>query len=141
VGSIRLDSWNWGVSNSNSGLTGKGSSRPSYQDFAFTANVGRHSSELFLAVVEGRGLANAVLTVLSDGAELLKVTFTDVFISGYKIDESGKIGLGLADAAVTLSIAEPASTDLAKPVESVAFTFRRVDFQGGGGNTTTATVS
>jgi type VI protein secretion system component Hcp len=136
--SIQLDSWSWGVASNGSFRSGGGAGRPSYQDFAFTANVGTHSPGLFLAAAQSRDLGNAVVTILNDGAAVLIIRFTEVFVASYKIDESGKIGIGLADAAVTLNIAEPSSTDLAKPVESVALTFRTAELQAGGSSSFTS---
>ena len=63
-------------------------------DFSFTTPVTRASPRLFLALVEHRRLKTALLTVRRSGAQqqdFLKVTMSDVQISGWKQDAGAEL--------------------------------------------------
>ncbi len=125
-GEIRLESFSWGVSNSISGTTtggGAGAGKASFQDFSFSALAGKQSPQLFGAAVEGRHINNAILTV-GDKVEPLKITFSDVFISNYKLDEGSLFSQKCAEGGVP-------AVQLGAPMESVSFNFLKIDFQVG----------
>ena len=76
------------------------------QDFSFTTPVTRASPKLFLALVERRRLKTALLTVRRAGAQqqdFIKVTMSDVQVSGWKQDSDGEL-----------------------PMDAVAMNFRKV---------------
>jgi type VI secretion system secreted protein Hcp len=88
-GEIDVDTYSWGAANpvGHTGTgTGAGSGRVTFQDFSFTAPVSKASPKLFLACASGQHVRSAVLTVRKSGAQqqdFLKVTMTDVTVSGY----------------------------------------------------------
>lgn len=120
---IRLESFSWGVSNSGSVGTGggSGSGKASFQDFAFTAQVGKQSPQLFETAATGKILRQAILMV-TDRAEPLKITFKDLLITNYKLDE----GSNSSNEGALQSVR------LGAPIESVSFAFTSVEFEAGG---------
>jgi len=114
---IPLESFSWGVSNSASGAAGGGrGERVMFQDFSFTALMGKQSPQLFEWAAAGRRITEAILAVtrgVSDkSSELLQIQFNQIVISSYKLDEGGL----------------PA-VQLGAPMENVSFNFESLTFK------------
>ena len=88
---IEVLSWSFGASQpATSTGGGGGTGKVQFQDFHFTSNVSKSSSELFLACAEGRHFPTAVFTAKNDkGQPYLEVKLTDVLISSYSTSGSG----------------------------------------------------
>jgi len=129
-GEIRLESFSWGVSNAASSTTGTGggAGKASFQDFSFAALVGVQSPKLFEAVATGKHINNAMLTV-NDKIEPLVIRFSDVFISGYKLDEGSLFTQKCGEGSIP-------AIQLGAPMESVSFNFAKIEFQAGGNTAT-----
>jgi type VI protein secretion system component Hcp len=130
-GELQLESFSWGVSNPNSagsGATGGSGGRVTFQDFSFTTAAGRHSPKLFEAVATGQRVTTAILTI-TDKTEPLAVRFTDVFISGYKLDEGALFSQKLLQGDLP-------AVQLGAPLENVTFNFAKIEFSVGGNTTT-----
>lgn len=123
-GTIQLQSFSWGVSNPNSVATsggGAGAGKASFQDFSFTAAVGKQSPQLFRSAVEGTHIGSGTLTI-ADKLEPITIKFSEVFISSYKLDEG----------AIKLSEGVVPAVQLGAPTEAVSFNFASVEFQARG---------
>jgi type VI protein secretion system component Hcp len=127
---IRLQSFSWGVSNSSSATSGSGagSGKASFQDFSFTAAVGKQSPLLFKSAVEGVHIGSGTLTI-NDKVEPITIKFTEVFISSYKLDEGA---IKLSEGAIKLSEGFVPAVQLGAPMEAVSFNFASVEFQARG---------
>ena len=89
AGTIEIDSFSWGVTNSgtHSAGTGGGSGKASFQDLHFTMGVNKSSPLLMLACAEGKHIPKAVLFVRKQGGdqqEFYTITLKDVLISSYQ---------------------------------------------------------
>lgn len=91
---IDVLSWSWGLSQSGtmhiSG--GGGAGKVSVQDLSFTKYVDKSSTNLMLACCNGKHYPEALLTVRKAGenpVEYIKVTMTDVLITGVSTGGSG----------------------------------------------------
>src|ERR1051325_12004383 len=85
-GEIPLESFSWGISSSISSATGgAGAGKVVFSDFSFTSRIGQQSPDLFTHAAQGTNFRSADLTI-NDGNRMAKVSFFDVFISGYKQD-------------------------------------------------------
>src|SRR6266540_6308863 len=89
---IEIESFSFGVtqfSNIGSATGGAGAGKVSLQDIHFSAPVNVASPKLFLACATGEHFKKAVLTCRKAGGDqaidFLKITFTDVLISGYAL--------------------------------------------------------
>lgn len=129
-GAITLESFSWGVSNSSSPATGgAGSGKASFQDFSFRSIAGSESADLLLACASGQHIRSGQLTVSDKNTPLITITFSDVFISSYKIDQMTlKLDTG----------AEP-SPPLAPPMGNVSFNFAKFVFQTNGSTSSGST--
>jgi type VI secretion system secreted protein Hcp len=130
-GAITLESFSWGVSNSSSSTTGgTASGKASFQDFSFRSVAGSESADLLLACASGQHIASGQLTISNKNTPLITITFSDVFISSYKIDQM----------TLKLDTGAQASPPLAPPMGHVSFNFQKFLFQTNGssssGNTT-----
>ena len=94
-GEIEIESFSWGASDPGTAAgSGASTGRVTMQDFSFTTPVTRASPKLFLALVEHRRLKTALLTVRRAGAQqqdFLKVTMSEVQISGWKQDSGAEV--------------------------------------------------
>src|ERR1051326_1550620 len=87
-GTITLESFSWGVSNSSSAATGgAGSGTASFQDFSFSTVAGTESADLLLACASGQHIASGQLSIMEKASPLITITFSDVIILSYKIDQ------------------------------------------------------
>jgi type VI secretion system secreted protein Hcp len=91
---ISLESFSWGESNSGTASHGggMGAGKVSMQDFNFVMQINKASPKLFLACAQGNHIKQAILTCRKAGKdqqEYMKVTFTDVLVSGYQTGGSG----------------------------------------------------
>ncbi|HWZ57230.1 MAG TPA: type VI secretion system tube protein Hcp [Verrucomicrobiae bacterium] len=122
---IQLESFNFGVSNSGSigSGSGAGAGKPSFQDFSFAAAVSQESPKLFEAAANGQHIPTATLTV-TDKVQVMMVTFTDVLISSYKLDEGSLFSHKFAEGDLP-------AVQLGAPMESVSFNFGELKFQIG----------
>jgi type VI secretion system secreted protein Hcp len=89
-GEIDLDSWSWGESQGGtmSAGGGGGAGKVQMQDFHFTMKVNKASPKLIGACATGEHIKKSVLTCRKAGKEqqeFLKITFTDLLISDYRI--------------------------------------------------------
>jgi type VI protein secretion system component Hcp len=123
-GAITLESFSWGVSNTSSLATGgAGAGKAVYQDFSFTSRLGSEAPDLFLATVEGKRIRSGQLTV-SDKEPVLVITFSDLIISSYKLDE-GRLNYKLGE----LGDGSVRPAPLGAPVASVSFNFAKFIIQ------------
>lgn len=125
---IRLESFSWGVSNSatiGSQTGGAGAGKASFQDFSFTARAGEQSPLLFERAITGEARGNATLRV-TDKVQPIVITFSEVLISSYKLDE-GALNQDGGDGGCRLP-----AVQLGAPVESVSFNFIKFEFNVGG---------
>lgn len=122
---IQLESFNFGVSNSGSigSGSGAGAGKASFQDFSFASVVSQESPKLFEAAVNGQHIPTAILTV-TDKVQVMMVTFTDVLISSYKLDEGALFSHKLAEGDLP-------AVQLGAPMESVSFNFGELKLQIG----------
>jgi type VI secretion system secreted protein Hcp len=93
-GSIELDSWSWGATQSGSHASGSGggAGKVNMHDFHGVMKVNKASPKMMLACATGEHLKKAVLTCRKAGKEqqeYLKITFTDLLVSSYQTGISG----------------------------------------------------
>jgi type VI secretion system secreted protein Hcp len=87
---IELVSFSWGATQTarGSGGGGGGAGKAQIKQFEFLMRVNKASPQLFLAVVSGRHLKEASLSVTRGAAKAafdwLKIKFTDVLITSYE---------------------------------------------------------
>jgi type VI secretion system secreted protein Hcp len=94
-GSIDIESWSWGASQtgSHSAGGGGGAGKVHMQDFHFVMKHNKSSPKLMLACATGQHLPKAVLICRKAGKEqqeFLKVTMTELLVSSYQTGGSGK---------------------------------------------------
>jgi type VI secretion system secreted protein Hcp len=119
-GSITLESFSWGVSNSISSATGgAGSGKASFQDLSFKSAAGSEAPDLFTACATGKHIPSGQLTISDKHTPLLTITFSDVFISTYKIDQM----------TIKLTNADAPNAQLTAPMNNVSFNFLKYVFQ------------
>jgi type VI secretion system secreted protein Hcp len=95
-GSIELDSWNWGATQSGSHASGSGggAGKVHMQDFHAVMKVNKASPKLMLACATGDHIKKAMLTCRKAGKdqqEYLKITFHDLLVSSYQTGMSGSL--------------------------------------------------
>jgi type VI secretion system secreted protein Hcp len=120
AGEISLESFSWGVSNTStigSATGGAGSGKAMFQDFSFTSVAGAESADLFLAAAAGKHIQSGQLTVSDKSSSLITITFSDVLISSYKIDQ------------MSLKIDSAGQSQLGAPTGRVSFNFAKFVFQ------------
>jgi type VI protein secretion system component Hcp len=128
-GEITLESFSWGVSNSISSATGgAGSGKAVFQDFSFRSHAASESPDLFHACASGKHIASGELNISDKHGSLLKITFSDVLISTYKIDEM----------ALKLDENRPS---LGAPMQNVSFNFTNFTLQARGGGVTSGSTN
>jgi type VI secretion system secreted protein Hcp len=123
---VQLEGFNFGVSNPGtigSGTGGAGSGKVSFQDFSFSSVVGKQSPQLFQAAANGQHIPSAVLTV-TDKVQVMMVTFTDILISSYKLDEGALFTQKFREGDLP-------AVQLGAPMESVSFNFAELKLQVG----------
>jgi type VI secretion system secreted protein Hcp len=96
-GEIEIESFSWGATNSGSAAHGggAGAGKVAMQDFSFTTRVSKASPTLFLACASGEHIKTAQLTARKAGKEqqdFLKITMSDVLVSGYKEEGTSEGG-------------------------------------------------
>ena len=122
-GSITLESFSWGVSNSIGSATGgAGSGKASFQDLSFKSPAGSEAPDLFRKCANGEHIPTGQLTISDKHTPLLTITFSDVFISSYKIDQM----------TIKLTNAGEPSGQLNAPMNNVSFNFLKYVFQARG---------
>ena len=117
-GEITLESFSWGVSNTTSigsATGGAGAGKAVFQEFSFTSPASSEAPDLFLACANGMHIKSGELDIRhKDSSPLLTISFTDVVISTYKLDEnSGQRPNG--------------------PMQKVSLNFANFSFQSSGG--------
>lgn len=113
-GSIDLESWSWGASQSgtHAGGGGGGAGKVSMQDFHFVMSYNKASPKLFLACATGEHIKKAVLTCRKAGGkqeEYLKATMSDLLVSSYQSGGSGHGGI--------------------VPTEQISLNFAKIEFE------------
>lgn len=88
-GTIEIDSFSWGATNSGSHASGGGggSGKVSFQDLHFTTSVNKASPLLMLSCATGKHIKKAVLFVRKAGGDqqdYYKVTMEDLLVSSYQ---------------------------------------------------------
>ena len=88
-GSIDIESWSWGETQSGASSFGGGggAGKVQMQDFHFTMRVNKASPKLMLACANGEHIKEAILTCRKAGKEqqeYLKITFSDLLVSSYQ---------------------------------------------------------
>ncbi len=132
-GEIEIDSWSFGVSNSGSvGPSGGVEGKTSLSDLTITKPVDSSSSALFKAALSGTSIPSVVLVVISrtsgssgsgTGGEYFMVTFSEVLISNYKVDQHSGGNPGPGEPTPC-----PPSSG-GGPKESISFVFGQVAIQ------------
>jgi type VI secretion system secreted protein Hcp len=89
AGEIEVLSWSFGESNSGTAASGggAGAGKVNFQDFTFSATMGKHTPCLAKACATGTHIDSAVLVCRKAGGgqqEFLKITFTDFLVSSYQ---------------------------------------------------------
>ena len=97
-GSIELESWNWGATQSGSHASGSGggSGKFSMHDFHGVMKVGKASPKMMLACATGEHLKKAVLICRKAGKEqqeYLKITLHGLLVSSYQTSGAGHGGI------------------------------------------------
>jgi type VI protein secretion system component Hcp len=129
-GTISLESFSWGVSNSVSSATGgAGSGKASFQDFSFRSVAGSEAPDLFLACASGKHIRSGELTISDKRSPVITITFSDLFISSYKIDQM----------TLKLDTGEQTSPPLGPPMGHVSFNFLKYTFQTPGSSSSGGT--
>jgi type VI secretion system secreted protein Hcp len=90
---IQLQSFSWGETNAGTFAAGGGggAGKVHMQDFNFVMNINKASPKIFLACANGEHIKKATLTARKAGKDqqdYLKVTFTDLLISGFQTSGS-----------------------------------------------------
>jgi type VI secretion system secreted protein Hcp len=95
---IDLQSWSWGVSQSDTSggpSSGAGAGKASFDDFHFVSRISKASPPLFLACASGSHIKSATLSgVRSAGgikggdAEFLKIKMTDLLVTSQLLGDS-----------------------------------------------------
>ena len=138
-GEIELNSWSLGVanpSNVSGGGTGEGG-KVVFQDFHFTSKVGKHSPQLFGALVTSKHITSGMLTLdtvdkTGKLAPDLKIMFTNVFLTQYKLMDV--VSVKLSDAV------SPEGTLITSgPEDDTSFSFGSVEISSGGATGTGTT--
>jgi len=111
-GSIEIQSFSWGLSNSGAmaGGGGGGTGKVQFQDFHFTKTVDKSSPQLMQAVATGEHLKSVDLAVRKAGGTQMEyyiIHLEDVLVSSWTTSGS--------------------SGDV--PTESISFTFQKIEFQ------------
>jgi type VI secretion system secreted protein Hcp len=122
---IQVDSFSFGVTqftNIGSQSSGAGAGKASLQDIHFSAPVNVASPKLFQGCVQGTHFKKATLTCRKAGGEgqsqdFLKITLTDVLISGYALG-SNELDNGFS--------AKPGDSDL--PSDQFSLNFHKVEY-------------
>jgi type VI secretion system secreted protein Hcp len=88
-GEIEIESFSWGEAQTGTASHGggMGAGRVDMQDFSFTMKVNKASPKLFLCCARGDHIKNAILICRKAGKdqqEYLKVTFSDILVSGFQ---------------------------------------------------------
>jgi|SRR5262245_61944873 len=88
-GSIDIESWSWGETNSGTGHAGggHGGGKVSIQDFHFVMKMSKASPKLFLACATGEHITEGILTCRKAGKdqqEYLIIKFTELLVSSYQ---------------------------------------------------------
>ena len=131
-GTITLESFSWGVSNSSSAATGgAGSGKASFQDFSFSSVAGSESADLLLACASGKHISSGQLSIMDKSSPLITITFSDVLISSYKLDQ---MNIKLDTAAIASQ-----SPKLGPPMGNVSFNFAKFEFQTRGSSSSGST--
>src|SRR5262245_33118469 len=88
-GTIEIESFSWGATNSGSHSTGGGggAGKVVYQDIHFVTGVNKSSPALMLACASGQHIKKAVLHVRKQGGtqeEYYTLTMTDLLVSSFQ---------------------------------------------------------
>ena len=130
--SITLESFSWGVSNATSSATGgAGSGKASFQDLSFRSPTGSEAPDLLMACADGKHIESGILTVSHKhtNTNLLTITFQNVFITSYKIDQMA-LKIDSDDRTSSPSL----------PMNNVSFNFRNYTFQAHESSTSSSTT-
>ena len=122
--SMTLESFSWGASNAIGSATGgAGSGKVSFQDLSFRSRLGSEAPDLLMHCANGMHIKNGTLTVTQKQTNLLTITFSEVFITSYKIEP----------ATIKLTNADEPNTQA--PMNHVSFNFLSYTFQTPGSST------
>ncbi len=108
---IELSNWSFGATQSGTFASGGGggAGKVSMQDFHFAMNVNKASPKLLLACANGEHIKKAVLTCRKAGKEqqeYLKITLSDLIVSGYQTSGSAGGGSILPQDQISLDFAK-----------------------------------
>jgi len=129
-GEIEIDSWSFGVSNSTSVGGGTSPGKASLSDFTISKPVDQATPQIFKLALSGTPIPTVVLVVIfradqtsGTGGETLTITFEEVLISSYKVDQgrNGNSGSGAPSPCPPA----PGGT----PTEFVSFVYGQVEIQ------------
>jgi type VI secretion system secreted protein Hcp len=105
---IELHSWSWGASNMGTSASGGGggAGKVSVSDFMVLKYIDKASPKLLEACTTGKPISSAVLYCRKQGGsqqEYLKITLTDVLVSGYDTQTGQSAGRRNHGANITTS--------------------------------------
>ena len=127
--SMTIESFSWGASNPISTATGGGggAGKVSFQDLSFRSRMGGEAADLLMhcANPNGKPIPTGSLTISHKASNLLTITFTNVFITSYKIEPS----------TIKLTNADLSDAPSSIPMNNVTFNFQSYVFQTPGGTT------
>ena len=91
---IQIDSFSFGATQAGISAAGGGggAGKAQFQDLHFTASANKSSPKLFLACATGQHIKSAILVARKAGKdqqEYLKITLTDVLVSGFQSSGAG----------------------------------------------------
>ena len=96
-GEIELMSWSWGAHQTGTAGVGggAGAGKVSKEDFRFMKRTDKSSPNLMIACATGQHFKQAIMTARKAGGgqqEYLKMTLSDVIVSGYNTEGTGDAG-------------------------------------------------
>jgi type VI protein secretion system component Hcp len=125
--SMTLESFSWGASNPISTATGGGggTGKVSFQDLSFRSPMGTEAPDLLMHCASGKHINTGSLTISQKQSTFLTITFTNVFITSYKIEPS----------TIKLTNGDTFEPNTPTPMNNVTFNFQSYTFQTAGGST------
>jgi type VI secretion system secreted protein Hcp len=143
---IEIDSWSWGATNAGTAVKGggMGAGKVAVHDIDFVKGTDKASAKLMLACAQGQHIKSAVLTCRKAGKEqqeYLKLTFSDVMISGFQTGGSSGDAVGAAGTqapgsnpakpeALSYSFGgrQPSARPVG-PIESFSLNFTKIEYE------------
>jgi type VI protein secretion system component Hcp len=136
-GEIEIDSFSFGLTNTENGGSSGRENQAVFQDFHFTSKVGGHSPQIFLACLKGNVIHHAALSLESvSGQKItpdLKITFMGVFFTEYKV-------MDIASLKLEDAVSPQGGLITSGPEDSASFSFQSVQVSSGGTTASTGLI-